>query len=534
MLLGLTRWWLGGNELPDGYQNEFIHLFTLGEIVFRLRDDGLLDALPFLRDQYWPPLLHLVPGLAMAIWEPSRELVTFASALTIVPLLATVAALASRAGGPWAAALATTLTASAPAVFGNVRRYEPNMLLLTLILGACWFLTTRARRSDRAFMLGVGVLFGLGLLADRLAFAVYLAPVVLTLLVRERAWRRWLGAAVVCGGVSGWYYVRFAALHLQEITSQLGGEVTADGDVVAWGLWSLRGLLYYPLSWADGGAGLLPTLLILAGLGLWVWGRRVADAPVASVLVPLLVGGLVIFTLVAKKQPYYGIPLLVAAIVLASTGWTRVLSGRRRGVLLVAVLLLGAHQLLLLTVARGLVPAPGRWAVLGGESPFPDGFLGNEYVQAAPPAPAGVRPADIAAICAQTGGPAVLFSEGQGAYEGQLMPTLRLALDTRRVPGLLMEPEAWTESVQDATCFVYVAGADEGPRGPRAVDRSWPTRDSMTPILEQWNQVPPTPAMLEELREARSRARLRERWTTERQETVYIYALARRGGADLH
>lgn len=527
VLLGATAWWLSRNELPDGYQNEFIHLFTLGEIVFRLRDEGFAAARPFIQDEYWPPLMHLLPGLAVSVLEPSRALATFVGALVVLPLLAASAALGHRHGGPAAACLATSLTALSPIVFGNVRRYEPNILLGACVLGAAWLLATRRERSDRAFVIGVGLAFGLGMLADRLVFAVYLAPAVAWLWWREREHRRWLGALAIGAVACSWYYVRFFALHLGEVTSQLGGEISAGGATSEIGVLSIRGLLYYPLSWVDGGAGLAFAALIFVGLGLWIRERDGGD----PVLEPLLVGGLVLFTLVAKKQPYYGLPLLLAAIPLASAGLAKL---PRRWVLLAAVAAIGVHQLLFLTAGRGLVPTPGRWAALSGAPVLPAGWLGNEYVLAAEPAPSGVDPERIARLCRATGGPTVLFSEGQGAYEGQLMPTLRLALDTRALPGLVMEPEAWVESVDGATCFVYVAGAEEGPAGPQSVDRRWPTESSVTALLRQWNQQDPTPELLAALERARPRAQLRERWISERQETVHVYALARPRGPDLH
>lgn len=528
LVLIATRWWLGHNELPDGYQNEFIHLYTLGEIVFRMRDDSFADALPFIRDEYWPPLIHLLPGLAMAIFEPSRALVTWVAGLAVVPLLAASAAIALRLGGVSAACIATSLIAGAPMIFGNARRYEPNILLAALVMVALWLVVTRERRTDRSFILGLGLVAGLGLLADRVVFAVHLAPVAVVLMARERQWRRWLGVGVVAAVVSGWYYARFLALHVTEVTSQLGGEVAADGEHSAIALFSLRGLLYYPLTWLDGGAGLVPTLLILVGLALWARARRDAGEPLEI----LLVGGLVIFTLIGKKQPYYGIPLLAPAIVLASVGWTRFLQGRSGTVAVVAAGALALQQIAVNTAGSGMVPAPGRWAALWGAPVLPDGFLGNEYVQAAPPAPGGLDPDRIAATCGPLG-PTVLYSEGRGGFEGQLMPTLRLALDTRRVPGLVMEPEAFLESLPAARCFVFVSPSVETPTGLVPAGWTWPTEQSLGRILQQWTGQDPSPELLAALKRARAGAGLTAQWVSERGETVSIYALAHVRGPDL-
>ncbi len=532
VVLAVAARWLGQNELPDGYQNEFIHLFTLGEIWFRIRDAGLGEAWPFLWDEYYPPGMHLPAALGMAIAGRSRAVAVLSQGLWLLPLLLATGALGRRLSGePWAASWALVLVAFAPAVFGNVRRYEPNVAVAALVALALWWLARGAmagpgRRGELRDAAIFGALCAAGLLVDRLVFGVYLAAPAVLLALRHRRWRAWgVAAGVVLLG-AGYFYARFLVLHSGEITSQLGGEIQADGEESgALPPWTLKGLLYYPLTWVDGGLGLLPALFVVLGLGAWVVrGRRGAPAGPRAVLESALLVGYALFTLIGKKQPYYAIPLLAPTVVLAAAGWVAVLPRRAaaRAAVLAALTLVGLNQLAFLSTGAALLPIPARAAALSGASPLPDRFLGHEYVMAGPPFVQGLHLDEVARLCrgdADDPGVTLLLSEGQAAYEGQVMPTLRLLLDTRAVPGMLLEPEAWRESAPLARCFVYVA---------RDPSRSWPTEESIAELFSQWSYDPAGPELLAALDGVRARSRRLGRWETEPGEAVHVFALVPR------
>jgi hypothetical protein len=229
--------------------------------------------------------------------------------------------------------------------------------------------------------------------------------------------------------------------------------------------------------------------------------------------------GLGLFTVVAKKQPFYSIPLLAPIALAASLGWRALPWTRLRAASAAVVLFFAVHQVLFLTADRGLIPTPGRWALLAGDSPFPDLWLGYEYVQAADPHHQALHVPRIVELCRSVSDPLrpyiALFSEGHGAYEGQLMPTLRLSFDTRLVEGLLMVPEAFDENSDQASCFVYVSSGAH----------AWPTRDTIVPVLEQFGYPDPGPAVLERIAAMRERASLLGRWTSKKDEVIFVYAL---------
>jgi len=521
IVLGTAGAWLASNDLPDGYQNEFIHLFTLGEIWFRARDDGWAEAWPFLWDEYYPPLLHGPAALAMAVFGPGRIIAVLAQGLWLVPLLLATGALARTAlPGPvgfWGGLGAMTLLASAPAVFGNVRRYEPNIAVAGAVALALWWLA-RTGLSHRRDAVIFGLLCAAGLLVDRIVFVVYLAGPVAWLLWRDKRWSRWGVAAAVTAAGAGYYYVGFLALHAGEITSQLGGEITSRGDLSGGlSVFTLKGLLYYPLSWVDGGLGLLPALAVFAGGALWVWrARHRVDPTARGVLEAALVVGFAAFTILGKKQPYYAIPLIAPAAICAALGWATLVQGTRARAAGVAVLaLVGGNQLIFLSTGAGLVPLPGRWAALAGASPLEAGFLGHEYVMAGPPFAQGLELPRAVDLCPDSR-VILLFSEGQAAYEGQVMPTARLLANTRRVTGLLMEPEAFLEGASESRCFIYVS---------RDASRAWPTRRSVGAVLDQWGYEPPSDSMMAEIERIHTRAELVGAWSTQVDEAVHVYAL---------
>ena len=184
-LLASGAWWLGRNDLPDGFQNEYEHLYTLTEAFFRARDEWLAEAWPALWHGYYPPLPHAIASAGMSLLGRSREVATLSlAAVAAALLLFSTARLAQALAGSRVAALAVALLAAWPGIFGNLRRYEPNVLLAALVAVAAAALAGRRRAGRRASPLLLGALCGLGMLADRLVFAVYLAIPLLS-----AAWR---------------------------------------------------------------------------------------------------------------------------------------------------------------------------------------------------------------------------------------------------------------------------------------------------------------------------------------------------------
>ena len=76
VLLTTTCWWLQRNDLPNGFQNEADHLYTLTEVYFRLRDNSYSDAHQTLWGEYYPPLNHLIAATGLTVFGRSRLVAT--------------------------------------------------------------------------------------------------------------------------------------------------------------------------------------------------------------------------------------------------------------------------------------------------------------------------------------------------------------------------------------------------------------------------------------------------------------------------
>jgi hypothetical protein len=151
---------------------------------------------------------------------------------------------------------------------------------------------------------------------------------------------------------------------------------------------------------------------------------------------------------------------------------------------------------------------------------------------AAAPDPQGLRLGEVAAICRAyqdeiaAAGDAlpyvVLFSNSQRAYEGQVMPTLRLAMDSLQVEGVLMNGEAVEDQGGRAGCFLYLT--DGG--------REWPSFSDVQGQWAQWGVGKPNEGLKLRLDEMRERVVQHRSWTTRWGSSVHLFTLAKSGGTD--
>jgi len=275
-------------------------------------------------------------------------------------------------------------------------------------------------------------------------------------------------------------------------------------------------------------------LLTLLGLVLYLLrGRRGLDPLGRGLLESWLFGGLLIITLVSKKQAFYSIPLLAPAAILAAVGWSSLIRGQRAWAgALALVLSLGTYQLAYRTLGPDLVPVPGRWALLAGGSPLPPQLLGSEYTMASAPDPQGLRLEEVAVTCkahqAALEGQGLprpylmLFSDSQRVYEGQLMPTLRLAMDSLQVEGVLMNGEAVEDQGRRAGCFLYVTDGD----------RVWPSFADVQAQWTQWGVGDPGDGLRLELKRLRGKVSSHRTWTTRWGSSVHLFTLGKSSSSE--
>jgi len=535
-VLGANAWWLEQNELPDGFQNEYEHVYTLTEVFFRTRDNSLADAWSNLWGGYYPPLPSLVGSVGLTVFGRSLDVAVGSLSVFLVGLLVVTALLARQLAGQRVAALALTFAAFYPGLYGNARRFEPNVVLAAMVAFAVGWMVLRPRLPRLRDAVVLGLLFGLGMLADRVVFAIYLFPPIGLLIIqaiRDREGRqvaalRWGSVLAVMLGLCGYYYLHFFAGHVGEITTQLGGEITAFGEEsTSHAIWTLLGLAYYPLSWIAGQMGGVLGPLSLLGLVFYLLrGRRELDPVDRGLIEAWFFGGLLIITLVSKKQAFYSIPLLAPAAILAAVGWLSMLRSRRASAAFLALVLgLGTYQLVFRTAGPDWVP--GRWTIVAGSSPLPPQLLASEYTMAAAPDPQGLRLDEVAATCqrhqalqAGEGTPLpylVLFSDSQRAYEGQVMPTLRLAMDSLLVEGVLMNGEAVEDQGGSAGCFLHLT--DE--------DLAWPSFSAVRSEWSKWGVGDPGEGLQRRLESMRARVGSHQSWKTRWGTSVHLFTLVK-------
>ena len=112
-------WWLQRNELPDGFQNEYEHVYTLTEVYFRIRDVSLTDAWSSLWDGYYPPLNSLVGSLGMTLFGSSLDAAVGSLLLFFLLLAGATVAVTRRMSGLHEAGLALIFVSLYPGLYGN-------------------------------------------------------------------------------------------------------------------------------------------------------------------------------------------------------------------------------------------------------------------------------------------------------------------------------------------------------------------------------------------------------------------------------
>lgn len=489
-------WWVRHNPLPDGYQNEYLHVGNAFDLwVSWLRAD-LWHLKHYTETSYWPPGYYLT---AFPLLYVERLLYETQSRMTLVlsnlvhlgVLLWGMAALGRALGGR----LAPFLLVLCPGVFGSLVRYEPNLAAIAwTAAGLACLVRSDGLRARRA-TLGWGLCLGLGLMMDRLSVGIFLAPAALPMLARgwrERAVWKNLGLAVglALALCAPWYYAFF--LHnAEELLAQAPvGEIDSAGQVTsAPGPWAP---LWYPLALVDSQAGPVLGVLFLAGVGAAFRGplRREKAALLASALV-----GTLFFTFIAKKQVYYTLPALPALAALAATwgrpGWVGLAGGVWS----------------FLALGLGLVPG-GPW--------LPESVVAPRHVLARPPLDQRWPIDRAVALLGPDPQMVAVLSEDESLYEGFLVLEVRQRWMWASVRGVVLDPQGTYEWSRSTDSLIWV-----GPTG-----QAWPTADAIQrQLLDDHYDLSALPPVAEAIASQGPAFVEIGRWRTEQ---VDVVALRRR------
>lgn len=438
-------WWSLHNPLPDGFQNESLHVGNAYDLWGALRDGDLWHIRWYMYTGYWPWGFYALAWPILAVTDLSMGALL---ATNLVHLGVLIWA-AARLGRVFSAPLAPLLVLLCPATFGALVRYEPNLANLAWVLAGLALLVESQGLRSRPHVLGFGLVFGLGLMFDRLTVAFFLGPALLPLLWAHGRQPRARANLALAAGLTlfltvAWYR-EFFLRHMDELTSQVGaGEIDSAGHLEETG--GLFPPLYYLFTLLDTQAGPLLGLALVGGLVLAV---RKAGRSAAAPEWPLLAAAglpLLLFTFIAKKQAYYTLPALGPLAVLAAA------RPRLAGLGLVGGLVAFA------TLGTGWLP-PNR---LAGPA-LPEALVSPRHTLARPPSfEDWPLPAALTAL--GEGGPPVqiaVLSEDEGLFEGFVVLAARERWPRAAVRGVIGDPVGTYELFDeiDAILTIHPRGA---------------------------------------------------------------------------
>jgi hypothetical protein len=492
---GLGTWlWHSANGLPDGHQNEYLHVGNALDLWTAASERDGWHVRYYLTTNYWPPLFYLWPWPLFALGGPGHSAMVLSNLSHLGILLAGVYLLgrdlgddpvAGRRRGLWAMGV----VALYPAVYGNLVRFEPNVAVLAWVTLGCWLLLRSQGFSKLRPTLAFGLVCGVGLLLDRLSLALFLAlpaAVVWALGVvrgpdRGRRVALGLAALVVLVAVCGWWHWEFFSRHWAEILSQRGGEIDAAGDATELRpFFSMGNWVYYPAALLDGQAGLIPGGVALVGAGLAARHERLRLPVLVMVLCVALL------TMVGKKQAYYTVPMLGCAAVVTAEVLRRGPLGAMLGAV---VVFFGLHQYSLRLWDQGL-PLPK--AELLGAPAMPDDWVHPRHPMAKQPRYLDL-PIDVIAEACE-GGDVVVFSQDSTWYEGYVVLQLRERLPGHQVRGMVGDPYGTYEWFASARYVVVVTDTPSGALWPSArtlrdaLRSNHYTLSDLPPVVETWGQ----------------------------------------------
>lgn len=421
-------WWLRHNPLPDGFQNEYLHVGNAFDLWTAALRGAWWQVRLLVEGNYWPPGFYAAPMplLWVAAWTTGtmpHGLLVAGNLLHLAVLLTALHRLGKVLDAPWA----PLVLMLCPGAFGALVRYEPNLAVLAYTAAGLAFLACSDGLKRLGPVLGWGLCLGVGLLMDRLSVAFFLGPALLALL--PRGGRVGLFHAALGGALAitlaGPWYAWFFATSASELLSQAPvGEIDSAGQVTVTPF--PASLLYYPLALLDSQAGPLAGLAMLAALR----GPRTRERDMLLVTVGLSVA---FFTIIAKKQVFYTLPALVPLAVLA---------GRGR----LAALAVAGGVWSFLSLGLGVVPG-GPW--------LPEAWVSPRHTLARPPQEQQGRLSEAVEAL----GPvkhALVLSEDESLYEGFVTLAVRERWMWTEARSVVTDPFGTSEKLGTVDALLWI------------------------------------------------------------------------------
>ena len=447
-------WWTSHNILPDGYQNEYLHVGNAFDLWEAWRAGDLWHLRYYMYTRYWPFGFYMVPWPMAAIFGMHSSTLVLSNVVWFVFLIWSVNQLTKDESS----AAIPLLVMFTPAVYGTLVRYEPNLANIAWVAVGILCLVKSQQFQNRTWVRLWAICLGLGLMTDRLSVGFYLVPAALPCLWMGRHApqfrRNLLEAMGIVLLLTFAYYREFFIQNTEEVFGQAPvGEIDSKGMVTEPDV-GFRPL-YYLWVLLDSQAGPFVGLVLVVG-----WIRTVRDwwrfgIPFRAVILLFAsLPGILFFTVLAKKQLYYTLPAIVPLILLANMGrlaWLGVVGG-----------LIG-----FVSLGLGIGSFGGTW--------LPDQWVAPRHVLIRPPSQYTWTPEDLAAVLPENATEVHLLSLDETLYEGYLALLLREQRPETRFRGVTLDPMGVREFWPQADYFLFLTSGL----------KSWPSQSQIEDELKQ-------------------------------------------------
>ena len=485
-------WWTLHNPLPDGYQNEYLHVGNAYDLFEALIQFDFWHLRWYAYTSYWPWGFYAVPWVLLLPFGKSISILICSNLLFLGLLVWSMGHLSKMYKAPFAP---LTLLLC-PAVFGSLTRYEPNFANIAIMSVGLLCILRSESFTIRKWSIAWGSALGLGLMLDRLTMLFFLFPAILPIFHPKNVNRtslRNIGWGLLTALL--WtiaYYREFFIRHLSEITSQAPvGEIDATGSLVT--VENPVSFLYYVISLGEHQMGWGIACLTLMGLIFAIRKPHRDDLTLWASFVPALF----FFTVLAKKQVYYTMPILVPlTLLMGRSKWAAL------GVFFGGVLWL----------QQG-------WGVLPNTpSLLPPNWDEPSFVVARPPSFQGFEMDPLLSKISETdANPAetMVFSSSQQWYEGFVVVQLRQEIDGH-VRGVTTDPQGLWEFMDEATYFVWVHDAQSMG--------SWPSVGSIeAELLSDHYELDSLPALAAKIAVDRDNWESLGQWDTKEEVRIELF-----------
>jgi hypothetical protein len=333
LFLGISIWWFTvDSRMPNGDNGK--HLTLAFGYYDRIQSGAPLA--PFTDWHQYPPLVHLVGVLGIAIAGVGVTQAGIAENLVFVPMLvlgcygAGSVAFDRRVG-----ALAAVFALAAPMTMSLFHVFMVDAPAAAVAAMSVWLLLVSERFRRRGVTVAAAVLVALGFYVKG-TFVLFVAGLLLVLVLRG-GWRQWknvlLFGVVLSALVLPWYIE-----HYSDLTAMTAGATTIEradkwyGSVEFPDRWTVENFTWYFWNLINNQLYLPLTMFFFAGLVAAVVAltRRIRTSPARTepsastrYLPELLAGGLVGYlglSYINLDDPRYTFPCLVY-IALIGTWW---------------------------------------------------------------------------------------------------------------------------------------------------------------------------------------------------------------------